>query len=93
MIHLTRIDAARNMARFCRLDLQADLFGGATLTREGRTGQAGTLRIDHHENEATAQRAAAKIMTSKQRRGYRLSDVASRANRFPRQPRPDDDRT
>ena len=40
MIYLTKIDAARNLARFYSLDLQPDLFGGWALVRRwGRIGR------------------------------------------------------
>ena len=43
MVYLTKIDAARNMARFYSLDLQPDLFGGWALVRRwGRIGRRGT---------------------------------------------------
>ena len=41
-VHLRRVDPARNMRRFYRLDVQPDLFGGCCLSRNGdasaRTG-------------------------------------------------------
>lgn len=41
---LRRIDAAQNMARFYRLDVQPDLFGGWSFIREwGRIGRPGTV--------------------------------------------------
>jgi predicted DNA-binding WGR domain protein len=41
-VHLHRIDAARNMRRFCRLDIQPDLFGLVLLTKQwGRVGTQG----------------------------------------------------
>jgi predicted DNA-binding WGR domain protein len=33
-VHLRRIDPTRNMRRFCRLDVQSDLFGGVLLVKE-----------------------------------------------------------
>jgi predicted DNA-binding WGR domain protein len=39
---LRRMDPGRNMARFYRMDIQADLFGEWCFVREwGRIGQAG----------------------------------------------------
>jgi len=32
-VHLRRIDEARNMRRFYRLDIEPDLFGGALLMK------------------------------------------------------------
>ncbi len=41
---LHRIDAARNMARFYRLDIQPNLFGGVSLMKEwGRIGSRGRI--------------------------------------------------
>jgi predicted DNA-binding WGR domain protein len=47
MIAITRFpaDAARNMCRYYRLDVQPDLFGAWCFLREwGRIGQAGQTR-------------------------------------------------
>jgi hypothetical protein len=42
---LYRIDPARNMHRFYRLDIQPDLFGNQCLIREwGRIGRLGQMR-------------------------------------------------
>ena len=71
MIHLTRIDPAKNMARFYALHIQRDLFDHVALIREwGRIGQSGTMRADTFDTEAAASTAAAKIASAKQRRGY-----------------------
>ena len=43
-VHLRRIDPARNMSRFYRLDVQPDLFGGVLLMKEwGRIGARGRI--------------------------------------------------
>ena len=43
-VHLRRIDDARNMRRFYRLDLQPDLFGGVLLVKQwGRIGTCGRI--------------------------------------------------
>ncbi|MFM9942833.1 MAG: WGR domain-containing protein [Hyphomicrobiaceae bacterium] len=73
--HLVRIDAGRNLYRFYRLDVQADLFGAVSLIREwGRIGQGGTVRMASFATESEAQAAAARALTIKQRRGYRVID-------------------
>lgn len=42
-VTLRRVDPSRNMARFYRLDVQPDLFGGCSFVREwGRIGRGGT---------------------------------------------------
>jgi len=44
-VELRRIDPARNMSRFYRLDVQPDLFGGVLLMKEwGRIGAQGRRR-------------------------------------------------
>jgi predicted DNA-binding WGR domain protein len=49
MILLTRIDPARNMARFYALSLAPTLFGEWLLVKEwGRIGQTGTVRAETH---------------------------------------------
>jgi hypothetical protein len=51
---LFRIDPAKNMRRFYRLDVQPDLFGGVSLVREwGRIGRASRLRLDPYLPQAT----------------------------------------
>ena len=45
-VHLARIDPARNMCRFYRLDVQPDLFGGFAFVKEwGRIGARGRSRL------------------------------------------------
>lgn len=71
MIHLVRIDPARNMARFYRLSLARDLFQGWQLVREwGRIGQAGTVRRQAFTSEADATTALHALAACKRRRGY-----------------------
>jgi predicted DNA-binding WGR domain protein len=55
-VHLIRIDPARNMRRFYRLDAQPDLFGGFVVVREwGRIGaRAGRMVGEWHMTEAMA---------------------------------------
>jgi predicted DNA-binding WGR domain protein len=69
---LRRVDAARNMARFYRMQMQPTLFGGVTLIREwGRIGQAGTCRQDQYATAEAAHLALDTLMAAKRRRGYR----------------------
>ena len=72
--HLTRCDPARNMARFYRLDVQPDLFGGWALVREwGRIGRAGRTSSTVY---VTADDAAASLdrqQRAKERRGYEMA--------------------
>jgi predicted DNA-binding WGR domain protein len=70
-ILLHRIDPARNMRRFYRLEVAPDLFGRWCLVAEwGRIGRAGRLRMMAYESAADAQEALAKQRRIKERRGY-----------------------
>lgn len=72
-LFLIRRDRARNMARFYRLDIDPDLFGGAAVTRNwGRIGTKGRFRIDLFRSTDEAQQWLATISAAKLRRGYRL---------------------
>ena len=45
-LYLRRIDPARNMHRFYRLDIQPDLFGRVLLMKQwGRVGTQGRIRL------------------------------------------------
>ncbi|WP_299845828.1 WGR domain-containing protein [uncultured Jannaschia sp.] len=70
-LKLRRIDPARNMRRFYLMQVQPDLFGGESLTREwGRIGSSGQTLIDHHADEGEAITSLLKIAKTKARRGY-----------------------
>ncbi|WP_284701015.1 MULTISPECIES: WGR domain-containing protein [Rhodoplanes] len=59
------------MARFYRLDVQPDLFGGCSLICEwGRIGQPGTVRTTSYGTVAEAEVARARQSRLKARRGY-----------------------
>jgi len=63
-VHLRRVDPARNMHRFYRLDVQPDLFGGVLLVKEwGRIGAQGRMVAERYDSEALAAEAL-------RRRGY-----------------------
>lgn len=73
LTYLTRVDPARNMARFYRLDIQPTLFGEWALVREwGRIGSSGQLRCDPFPTEAAAEAAKARMAQAKGKRGYRV---------------------
>jgi predicted DNA-binding WGR domain protein len=70
-VHLRRIDDARNMRRFYRLDLQPDLFGGVLLVKQwGRIGTAGRIVDESYDSEARAAEAMQRQAERKRRRGY-----------------------
>jgi predicted DNA-binding WGR domain protein len=72
-VTLRRIDLARNMARYYRLDVQPDLFGEWGVIREwGRIGQPGRLRVDPYLTAAQAEERMRVQQAAKQGRGYAL---------------------
>ncbi|SNR46704.1 WGR domain-containing protein [Paracoccus sediminis] len=73
---LDRIDPHRNMARFYRLDIVPDLFGGVVLVRNwGRIGRRGQERCQWFAEPADAVREQAAWIRRKTRRGYEEVDV------------------
>jgi predicted DNA-binding WGR domain protein len=94
-LHLRRIDPARNMCRFYRLDVQPDLFGGVLLVKEwGRIGAQGRMVAEPYESEDLAAVALKRQAERKRRRGYMSSVDGTRARLvFPEAaPRPRDER-
>ena len=70
-IVLYRIDRAKHMHRFYRLDVQRDLFGQWCLMREwGRIGSAGQTRSLPFPTPHEAEAALDKQRSIKERRGY-----------------------
>jgi predicted DNA-binding WGR domain protein len=68
---LVKIVPAQRQARFYRLAIWPDLFGGFSLAREyGRIGQPGHMRLDPFPEIDIARKAFARIVSRKQRRGY-----------------------
>lgn len=72
-ITLTRIDEARRMRRFYRLDVQPDLFGQWSFIREwGRIGQPGQTRCVPYPTPCEAEAALDRQRRRKARRGYAM---------------------
>lgn len=70
-IVLRRVDPGRNMARFYRMDIQADLFGEWCFVREwGRIGQAGQTRQAVYPSQADARAVLERQCRVKEKRGY-----------------------
>jgi predicted DNA-binding WGR domain protein len=70
-VELCRIEPARNMRRFYRLDIEPDLFGGVLLMKEwGRIGARGRVAAERFESEAFALAALQQQSNRKKRRGY-----------------------
>ena len=57
-VHLIRIDPARNVPRFYRLDVQPDLFGGFAVVKEwGRIGARGPMVGDRDDQRVAFEMA------------------------------------
>jgi predicted DNA-binding WGR domain protein len=70
-VNLRRVDPARNMSRFYRLDMQPDLFGGVLLVKEwGRIGAQGRMVAELYDSEVLAADALERQADRKRRRGY-----------------------
>jgi predicted DNA-binding WGR domain protein len=73
-LHLRRVDPARNMCRFYRLDIQPDLFGRVLLMKQwGRVGTHGRMVAESFETEALAAVALQRHAERKRPRGYKVS--------------------
>ena len=71
-LHVQRIDAARNMARYYRLAIEPALFGNIAVVRNwGRIGTRGQERVEFFETEMQALSLFLKILRQKRRKGYR----------------------
>lgn len=71
-IHLRRFEASRNIARFYRLAIAADLFGGVVVCRQwGRVGTRGRTRRDPVSDIPEAKIRIERLLKVKRRRGYR----------------------
>jgi predicted DNA-binding WGR domain protein len=72
MITLTKVDAARNMARFYTLDIQPTLFGEFALVREwGRIGGGSQRLSQWFATEEEAQAAHDRALARRRKREYR----------------------
>lgn len=70
-LRLRRIDLARNMRRYYRMEIMSNLFGEASLIREwGRIGSRGQVLIETHPDEGQAINALMKLARAKRRKGY-----------------------
>ena len=70
-IVLYRLDDAKRMRRYYRMNVQHDLFGQWCLLREwGRIGSTGQTRSLQVPTAAEAHAALCKQYRSKERRGY-----------------------
>jgi predicted DNA-binding WGR domain protein len=79
-IFLTRIDRAKNIARFWRSVVTPTIFGGWALLREwGRIGSPGTTKSSSFETETEARRAEQRGIRRRELHGYQpTQDVVAR---------------
>lgn len=69
--NLARVNHAKNMWRFYRMEVWPDLLGGALLMRHwGRIGTEGRRRLDPYPDTGAAMNARAALARAKRRRGY-----------------------
>lgn len=72
-ITLARIDPAKKMQRFYRLDIQPTLFGEYAVVREwGRIGQGGQVRSTPYPSPMEALAALDSVKRSKLKREYTI---------------------
>lgn len=70
-VHLHRVNAESNMARFYRVDIAPTLFGEVSVLRSwGRIGSHGRTRIETCATAEEAETAAAITLRQKAQRGY-----------------------
>lgn len=80
---LTRCDASRNMYRFYALNVDADLFDGAALTRNwGRIGTKGRFCIQLFGSRLEAERQFAIVLRRKLKRGYEPMTAKTNSKRI-----------
>ena len=69
---MTRVDPAKNMARWYEIDVQPGLFGDVSVTRHwGRIGAQGQTLENWFADEATALTTAGRLSRQKLGRGYK----------------------
>ena len=69
---LYRINPAKNISRFYRIDIQTDLFGNPCLIRRwGRVGKAGQMKTMPFATQEEAEQELAKFQRMKTKRGYK----------------------
>lgn len=74
-ILLSRVDPARNMARYYRVAIEPTLFGWSAVVRDwGRVGRSTRRRLDLYDDASQAVAAAERLLRQKLRRGY-VEDV------------------
>ena len=71
MAYLERRNQSENMARFYRVSIEPDLFGGVAIVRRwGRIGTDGRELRTWHPDAGQAEILADRAVAAKRRRGY-----------------------
>jgi len=83
-VHLHRVNAEANMARFYHVDIAPTLFGEVFVLRSwGRIGTHGRTSVETFATPEAAETAAARTLRQKAQRGYvaaprmRVADLPS----------------
>lgn len=72
-LHIERVDATKNMARYYTLEITTTLFGEACLVRSwGRIGKNGQSKKHHFDREEDAVDLFLALARQKRARGYQL---------------------
>lgn len=70
-VHLHRVNAEANMARFYHVDIAPTLFGEVSVLRSwGRIGTLGRTSVETCATSEEAETAAARTLRQKAQRGY-----------------------
>ena len=79
-IRMTRVDPAKNMARWYEIDVQQTLFGEYTVERHwGRIGATGQSKTFWFDDEATADQMAISVST---RPNYNVAGILAKFENF-----------
>ncbi|MGR9200170.1 WGR domain-containing protein [Rhizobium leguminosarum] len=71
-LYVERSDASRNMARYCAMSIEPNLFGDICLLRKlGRIGAKGQKVVHHFGREEEAVLLFLDLLRQKRKRGYR----------------------
>jgi predicted DNA-binding WGR domain protein len=75
LVYLEKHEHSKNLHRFYRVLIEADLFGKWVLTREwGRVGQGGGhIVVKEYENLEDARQDMEQKVQEKVKRGYRIA--------------------
>ena len=78
-LRLVRVEPEENVHRYYALEVQPDLFGGASLVRAwGRIGSSRSVRVELHADEGRALDALQDWERRKRRRGYGTDEEPGR---------------